>query len=65
MDYFQKNHGFCSQVDAFANTTKKRFATFYEDAWSKDWSEPLLINPPLDTFPRVVKKLKQSGAKAI
>ena len=59
------NHNFCPQVDAFANKKNKRFPNFFDDAWSEDWSEPLWINPPFDVFPRVVQKLKQSGAKAI
>ena len=41
VDYFQKNHVFRSQVDAFANKTNRSFSKFYEDAWSEDWSEPL------------------------
>ena len=65
MDYFERNHNFRPQVDAFANKKNKRFPKFYDDAWSEDWSEPLWINPPFDVFPRVVQKLKQSGAKAI
>ena len=65
MDYFEKNHNFRPQVDAFANKKNKRFPKFYDDAWSEDWSEPLRINPPFDVFPRVVQKLKQSGAKTI
>ena len=65
VDYFERNHNFRPQVDAFANKTNKRFPKFYDDAWSEDWSEPLWINPPFDVFPRVVQKLKQSGAKAI
>ena len=65
MDYFERNHNFPPQVDAFANKKNKRFPKFYDDAWSEDWSEPLWINPPFDGFPRVVQKLKQSGAKAI
>ena len=65
VDYFEKNHNFRPEVDAFANKKNKRFPKFYDDAWSEDWSEPLWINPPLDAFPRVVQKLKQSGAKAI
>ena len=65
VDYFERNHNFRPQVDAFADKKNKRFPKFYDDAWSEDWSEPLWINPPLDVFPRVVQKLKQSGAKAI
>ena len=65
VDYFEKNHNFRPQVDAFANNGNKRFPKFCDDAWSEDWSEPLWINPPFDVFPRVVQKLKQSGAKAI
>ena len=65
MDYFERNHNFRPQVDAFANKKNKRFPKFYDDAWSEDWSEPLWIIPPLDVFPRVVQKLKQSGANAI
>ena len=65
VDYFEKNHNFCPQVDAFANKKNKRFRKFYYDAWSDDWSEPLWINPPFNVFPPVVQKLKQSGAKAI
>ena len=65
VDYFERNHNFRPQVDAFANKKNKRFPQFYDDAWSEDWSEPLWINPPFDVFPRVVQKLKQSGAKAI
>ena len=65
VDYFEKNHNFRPEVDAFANKKNKRFPKFYDDAWSEDWSEPLWINPPFDLFPRVVQKLKQSGAKAI
>ena len=64
MDFFQTNHGFCREVDAFANNTNRRFPKFYEDAWTEEWSEPLWINPPFDVFPGVVQKLKQSGAKA-
>ena len=64
-DYFEKNHNFRPQVDAFANNRNKRFPKFYDDAWSRDWSESLWINPPFDVFPTVVQKLKQSGAKAI
>ena len=65
VDYFEKNHNFRPQVDAFANKKNKRFRKFYDDAWGEDWAGPLEINPPLDAFPRVVPKLKQSGAKAI
>ena len=65
VDYFERNHNFRPQVDPFANKKNKRFLKFYDDAWSEDWSEPLWINPPFDVFPRVVQKLKQSGAKAI
>ena len=65
VDYFEKNHNFCPQVDAFANKKNKPFPMFYEDSWSEGWSEPLWINPPFNVFPRVVQKLKQSGAKAI
>ena len=65
VDYFEKNHNFRPQVDAFANKKNKRFPKFYNDAWSDDWSEPLWINPPFEVFPRVVQKLKQSDAKAI
>ena len=65
VDCFEKNHNFRPEVDAFANKKNKRFPKFYDDAWSEDWSEPLWINPPFDVFPRVVQKLKQSGAKAI
>ena len=65
MDFFQKNHGFRPQVDAFANKTNKRFPKFYEDAWTEDWSERLWINTPFHAFPCVVQKLKPSGAKAI
>ena len=65
VDYFEKNHNFRPEVDAFANKKNKRFPKFYDDAWSEDWSEPLWINPPFDVFPRVVQKLKQSDAKAI
>ena len=65
VDYFEKNHNFRQQVDAFANNRNKRFPKFYDDAWSEDWSEPLWINTPFDVFPRVVQELKQSGAKAI
>ena len=65
VDYFERNHNFRPQVDAFANKKNKRFPKFYDDAWSEDWSEPLWINLPFDVFPRVVQKLKQSGAKAI
>ena len=36
----------------------------YDDAWSEDWSEPLWIHSPFDIFPRVVQRLKPSGAKA-
>ena len=43
----------------------KDFRSSMRMPWSEDWSEPLWINPPLDVFPRVVQKLKQSGAKAI
>ena len=57
VDYFE-------QI-VFAKERIKRFSKFYDDAWSGDWSEPLWINPPFDVFPRVVQKLKQSGAKAI
>ena len=65
VDYFERNHNFRPQFDAFANKKNKRFPKFYDDAWSQDWSEPLWINMPFDVFPRVVQKLKQSGAKAI
>ena len=65
VDYFEKNHNFRPQVDAFAHKKNKRFLKFYEDARSEDWLEPLWIHPPLDVFPPVVQKLKQSGAKAI
>ena len=65
VDYFEKNHNFRRQVDAFANKKNKRFPKFYDDAWSEEWSEPLWSNPPFDLFPRVVQKLRQSGAKAI
>ena len=65
MDCFGENHNFRPQVDAFANKKNKRFQKFYDDAWSENWSEPLWINPLFDVFPRVVQKLKQSGAKAI
>ena len=65
VDYFEKNHNFRPQVDAFANNRNKKFPRFYDDAWSEDWSEPLWINTPFDVFPRVVQKLKLSGAKAI
>ena len=65
VDYFEMNHNFRPQVDACANKKDKRFPKFYDDAWSEDWSEPLLINRPFDVFPRVVQKVKQSGAKAI
>ena len=65
VDYFEKNHNFCPQVDAFANKQNERFPKFHDDAWSEDRSEPLWINPPFDLFPRVVQKLKQFGAKAI
>ena len=65
MDFFERNHNFRPQVYAFANKKNKRFPKFYDDACSEDWSEPLWINPPFDVFPRVVQKLKQSGAKAI
>ena len=65
VDYFERINNFSPQVDAFANKKNKRFPKFYDDAWSEDWSEPLWINLPFDVFPRVVQKLKQSGAKAI
>ena len=65
VDYFEKNHNFRPQVDAFANKKNERFPKFYDDAWSEDWSEPLWINPPFDVFPRVVQELKQSGSKGI
>ena len=65
VDYFERNHNFRPQVDAFAKKRNKRFLKFYDDAWSEYWSEPLWINLPFDVFPRVVQKLKQSGAKAI
>ena len=65
VDFFEKNHNFRPQVDAFANKKNKGFPKLYNDAWSEDWSEPLWINPPFDAFPRVVQKLKQSGARAI
>ena len=65
VDYFEKNHNFRPQVDAFAHKKNKRFPKFYDDAWSEVWFEPLRINPPYDVSPRVVQKLKQSGAKAI
>ena len=65
VDYFERNHNFRPQVDAFANKKNKRFPKFYDDAWSEDWSEPLWINQPFEAFPRLVQKLKQSGAKAI
>ena len=65
MDSFQRTHGFRPQVDASVNKTNKRFLKIYEDAWSKDWSEALWMNPPLDASSHVVQKLKQSGAKAI
>ena len=50
VDYFERNHNFRPQVDAFANKKNKRFPKFYDDAWSEDWSEPLWINPPFDVF---------------
>ena len=65
VDFFETNHNFRPQVDAFANKKNKGFPKVYYDAWSEDRSEPLWINPPFDGFPRVVQKLKQSGAKAI
>ena len=65
VDYFEKNHNFRPQVDAFANKKNKRFPKFYDEAWSEDWSEPLWINPPFDVYPLVVQKVKQSGARAI
>ena len=65
VDYFENNHNFRHQVHAFANKKNKRFRKFYDDAWSEDWSEPLWINLPLYGFPRVVQKLKQSGANEI
>ena len=65
VDYFEKNHNFCPQVDAFENRKTKRLPKFYEDAWSEDWSEALWTNPPFDDFPLVVQKLKQSGPQAI
>ena len=65
VDYFERNNNFRPQVDAFANKKNQRFPKFYDEAWSGDWSESLWINPPFDVFPRVVQKLKQSGAKGI
>ena len=65
VDSFEKNHNFCPQVDAFANKKNKRFPKFYENAWSEDWSESLWMIPAFDVLPRVVQKLKHSGAKAI
>ena len=64
VQYLEKNHNFRPQVDAFANKKNKRFPKFYDDAWSEELSEPLRINPSFDLFPRVVQKLKQSGAEA-
>ena len=65
MDNFQRNHGFCPKDDSFANKTTKRFPKFQEDACIEDWSQPLRINPPFNVFPRVLQRLKQSGAKMI
>ena len=65
VDYFERNHYFRPQVNAFPNKKNKRFPKFYDEACSEDWSEPLSINPPFDVFPRVVQKLKESGAKGI
>ena len=55
VDYFEKNHNFCPQVDPLANKKNKGFLKFYDDAWNEDSSEPLWINPPFDVFPLVYK----------
>ena len=65
MDYFQKNHGFCPRLGAFANPTNRKLPKFYDDLWSENWYEPRWINHPFRFFHGVVQKPKQSGAKAI